>query len=61
MQKFKKDKKMQRKLYELIVKIFILHFINHVFESNNYESDFASYISWNKNKKLENLDTWIHS
>ena len=47
---------MLRKFYELIVKIFILNFLNHVFEN-----DFSPYIAWNKSKKLANLDTWIHN
>ena len=52
---------MSRTLHELLVKIIILHFSNHIFETENYEKDFEAYIGWNKGKKLENLDTWIHS
>lgn len=59
--KSKGNKPLLRKLNELLSKIIIFHFINHIFNEENIEQDFRIYIDWNKNKNLSNLDSWINS
>ena len=60
--KSKGEKKVLRKLNELLAKIIILHFINHVFNEENLINDFKMYICWNDGKRnLDNLEGWINS
>ncbi len=59
--KSKGDKPLLRKLNELLAKIIIFHFINHIFNEENLEDDFSIYVKWNQSKNLENLDSWINS
>ena len=61
MMKNRVNKKVSRKLTEVLVRLTILHLVNRVFEEEFLQDNFAIYFKKmpSKNKSLENLDAWI--
>lgn len=60
MTKNKTDKALIRKITEVLARMVIMHLINRIFESEDFEKNFSLYIAWNKDKNISNLDPWIH-
>ena len=48
--KNKNNRKLTRKLTELLVRINILHLINRVFKTDQMDKNFEIYFSWAKDK-----------